>query len=56
MWASQRAASNFTEIENLLVNTQYTVRVSLPASRPLAQSQKVERWVLFPESSLLTFA
>lgn len=29
MWASQRALSNFTEIRNLLVNTQYTVRVSV---------------------------
>lgn len=28
MWASQRAASNFTEIRNLLVSAQYTVRVS----------------------------
>lgn len=29
MWASQRAASNFTEIKNLLVNAPYTVRVSV---------------------------
>lgn len=29
MWASQRAAGNFTEIKNLLVGAQYTVRVSL---------------------------
>ncbi|KAM5310926.1 sortilin-related receptor isoform 1-T6 [Glossophaga mutica] len=33
MWASQRAASNFTEIENLLVNAQYTVRVAAVTSR-----------------------
>lgn len=29
MWASQRAASNFTEIKNLQVNAPYTVRVSV---------------------------
>uniref|UniRef100_A0ABI7ZXI1 Sortilin-related receptor n=1 Tax=Felis catus TaxID=9685 RepID=A0ABI7ZXI1_FELCA len=33
MWASQRAASNFTEIKNLLVNTPYTVRVAAVTSR-----------------------
>lgn len=29
MWASQRAASNSTEIKNLLLNALYTVRVSV---------------------------
>ena len=29
MWASQRALSNLTEIRDLLVNAQYTVRVSV---------------------------
>lgn len=29
MWASQRAASNSTEIKNLLLNALYTVRVSI---------------------------
>ncbi|KAF3823676.1 hypothetical protein GH733_007144 [Mirounga leonina] len=33
MWASQRAASNFTEIKNLLVNAPYTVRVAAVTSR-----------------------
>ncbi|XP_025784663.1 sortilin-related receptor [Puma concolor] len=33
MWASQRAASNVTEIKNLLVNTPYTVRVAAVTSR-----------------------
>lgn len=29
MWASQRAASNSTEIKNLLPNALYTIRVSV---------------------------
>lgn len=29
MWASQRAASNSTEIKNLLLNALYTIRVSV---------------------------
>uniref|UniRef100_A0A5F9DAM4 Sortilin-related receptor n=1 Tax=Oryctolagus cuniculus TaxID=9986 RepID=A0A5F9DAM4_RABIT len=33
VWTSERAASNFTEIKNLLVNTLYTVRVAAVTSR-----------------------
>lgn len=33
MWASQRAASNSTEIKNLLLNALYTVRVAAVTSR-----------------------
>nr|XP_021517328.1 sortilin-related receptor [Meriones unguiculatus] len=33
MWASQRAASNFTEIKSLLLNALYTIRVAAVTSR-----------------------
>lgn len=33
MWASQRAASNSTEIKNLLLNALYTIRVAAVTSR-----------------------
>lgn len=53
MWASQRAASNSTEIKNLLLNALYTVRVSVhvPSSHwPVPKHREVAPFV----RSLLT--
>ena len=54
MWASQRALSNFTEIKNLLVNTQYTVRVSVRTrfSRLAGWPGNMGRWLHFHENSM----
>ena len=54
MWASQRALTNFTEIRNLLVNTQYMVRVSVRTrfSHLAGWPGNMGRWLYFHENSM----